>query len=89
MGLFNFLLLTSPLLQGIGDHEKYKETLYSQWGQSFEISEIIHQETSDFWDLIIFENPIFGKVLAIDGAIQLTEADEQCYHEMMAHAPLS
>ena len=35
-----------------------------------------------------FENKQFGRVLAIDGRIQLTERDEFVYHEMMAHVPI-
>jgi spermidine synthase len=38
--------------------------------------------------LVIFQNPTFGWVLALDGTIQLTEADEPIYHEMMVHVPL-
>lgn len=68
--------------------ERYLETLYPEWGQSFEISKMIDEQTSEYWDLKIFENPLFGKVLAIDGTIQTTEADEAVYHEMMAHVPL-
>ena len=49
---------------------------------------MIHREKSDYWDLLIFENPLFGRVLAIDGTIQTTQADEAVYHEMMAHVPL-
>lgn len=67
---------------------KFDETLYPDWGQSFiETREIVRQKT-DCQDLVIFENPTFGKVLALDGIIQLTEADEPVYHEMMAHVPL-
>jgi spermidine synthase len=80
---FILLIATAAVAQ-----ERYTETLYPAWGQSFEMSEIIHQEKSNFWDLVIFKNPIFGKVLAIDGTIQLTEKDEKSYHEMMAHVPL-
>lgn len=39
-------------------------------------------------DLAIFETPIFGRVMMLDGAVQLTTADEYVYHEMMAHVPL-
>jgi spermidine synthase len=80
-------LLLAAALHG-APQERYEETLYPSWRQSFEISRIIHQEKSDFWDLVIFENPIFGKVLGIDGTIQLTQGDERCYHEMVAHVPL-
>ena len=68
--------------------ERYQETLYPEWGQSFEIGKMIHQEKSEYWDLAIFENPLFGRVFAIDGVIQTTEKDEAFYHEIMSHVPL-
>lgn len=68
--------------------ERFLETLYPSWGQSFEISQVLHREKTDLWELSVFETPLFGKVLSIDGAIQLTEADEAIYSEMMAHVPL-
>ena len=73
---------------GLFASERYVESLYSPYGQSFEISSVIYQEKSDWWDLMIFENPRFGKVLVMDGTVQMTEADEPIYHEMMAHVPL-
>ncbi len=30
----------------------------------------------------------FGRALVLDGALQTTEADEYCYHELLAHVPL-
>lgn len=84
--MIKFLFLAAALSGSA--QQRYEETLYPAWGQSFEMEKVIHREKSDFWDLVIFENPIFGKVLAIDGAIQLTENDEYSYHEMMAHVPL-
>ena len=41
-----------------------------------------------FQDLVIFDSPRFGRVLALDGIVQLTEADECVYHEMIAQVPL-
>ena len=66
----------------------YSESLYDSWKQSFRISKIIYQEKSDLFDLLVFENPIFGRVLAMDGAIQITENDEYVYQEMITHVPL-
>ena len=66
----------------------YAETLYPEWAQSFEMTHEILREKTEHQDLVIFENPMFGKVLALDGIIQLTEADEPVYHEMMTHVPL-
>ncbi|MEM7694976.1 MAG: polyamine aminopropyltransferase [Pseudomonadota bacterium] len=39
-------------------------------------------------DLIAFQNATFGRVMMIDGAIQVTTADEFIYHEAMSHVPL-
>ena len=36
----------------------------------------------------IFETESFGKMLVLDGKIQLTEKDEAMYHEMLVHVPL-
>ena len=66
----------------------YSETLYPNWGQWFKNSQTIFEEKTDQQDLIIFENPQFGRVLSLDGAIQLTTKDEPVYHEMMVHIPL-
>lgn len=80
--MFTSFLLAAVLISG------YEETLYPDWKQTFTIDEMIYQEKSEFWDLAIFENSRFGRVLALDGIIQLTEKDEFIYHEMMAHVPL-
>lgn len=39
-------------------------------------------------DLAVFENPTFGKMMILDGAVQVTLRDEFIYHEMMAHVAL-
>ncbi len=53
--------------------------------QRLSIERVLYHGNTGLQDLIIFENPFFGKVLALDGVIQTTEADEYCYHEMLAH----
>lgn len=71
----------------------FDETLYSEWNnrgymQRFEISRILHQTKTSQQNLIVFETPMFGRVLAIDDIIQTTERDEFIYHEMLVHVPL-
>lgn len=66
----------------------FHETLYPDWKQTFTIDQIIYEENTDYWNLSIFENGQFGRVLALDGIIQLTEKDEYSYHEMMVHVPI-
>ena len=68
--------------------ETFSEQLYSGYSQHLEITEVLFEQRTEHQHLIIFQNPCFGRVLALDGVIQTTEADEFIYHEMMAHVPL-
>ncbi len=73
--------------------KRFKERLFegplSQgYAQSFEVSRVVFEQKTDFQNLIIFETPAFGRVLALDGIIQVTEKDEFAYHEMLVHVPL-
>jgi spermidine synthase len=36
----------------------------------------------------VYETPYYGKVLVLDGVLQLTERDADAYNEMMAHVPM-
>ena len=67
---------------------RFSETLYECWGQFFEVSRTLYRERTEHQDLVIFEAPELGRVLALDGAIQVCEADEFTYHEMLAHVPI-
>jgi spermidine synthase len=37
---------------------------------------------------VLFRNGLFGKMLMLDGATQVTTRDEFVYHEMMTHVPI-
>lgn len=63
----------------------------SQWpGQanSLQVKEVLLHKKTDFQDLLVFESTDWGKILVLDGVIQLSERDEMSYQEMMAHLPL-
>jgi spermidine synthase len=66
----------------------YSETLYDSYGQEFAVDKVYFENKTDHQHLIIFENARFGRVMALDGIIQTTEADEFIYHEMLTHVPL-
>jgi spermidine synthase len=66
----------------------FREGLYDHWQQSFLISRQVISSKGDLQDLAVFETPRFGRVLTLDGVIQLTTGDEFVYHEMLAHVPL-
>lgn len=53
------------------------------------VKEQIVNIESPFQNISVLETYEFGKVLTIDGYIQLTEKDEFIYHEMMVHVPLA
>jgi spermidine synthase len=38
--------------------------------------------------VLVFQSSSYGKVLVLDGVIQVTEKDEMAYQEMIAHIPL-
>ncbi|MEE4697455.1 polyamine aminopropyltransferase [Pseudomonas alliivorans] len=66
----------------------YQETLYEGYGQRFRIEKMLHEVRTDHQHLVIFQNPRMGRVMALDGVIQTTEADEFIYHEMLTHVPI-
>jgi spermidine synthase len=66
----------------------FVETLYDGYGQSFTVDEVLFEQQTDSWHLIIFRNRAFGTVMALDGIVQTTERDEFVYHEMLTHVPL-
>lgn len=44
--------------------------------------------SSPFQEIIVFDTASHGRVLVLDGAIQITESDEFVYQEMLAHVPI-
>ncbi len=68
--------------------EWFDETLYRDIGQRFAVSKVIFRERTEHQDLVIFENPVMGRMLALDGVIQTAEGDEFVYHEMLTHVPI-
>jgi spermidine synthase len=64
------------------------ETLYRAWGQRFLVRRELARVQSDFQDIAIVETETHGRVMLLDGIVQITEADEFVYQEMIAHVPL-
>lgn len=64
------------------------ETLHPELRLSLCESGVVLARRSALQDIRVFENKRFGRVLTLDGAVQLTEGDEFIYHEMVAHGPL-
>ena len=48
----------------------------------------LYSSRSEFQTIEVYDNPFFGRILVLDGVVQLTQRDEFVYHEMLAHVPL-
>ncbi len=70
------------------DERLHQSLLDHGYTQRFEVTRVVYEKKTEFQDLIIFDTPAFGRVLALDGIIQTTERDEFTYHEMLAHVPI-
>jgi spermidine synthase len=66
------------------------ETLFDDLGfrMTYEVERVLYELRTEHQHLVLFEHPFFGKMLMLDGATQVTTADEFVYHEMMTHVPI-
>jgi len=55
---------------------------------SLRASNVLFNGKSPYQDILLVETEEYGRTLILDGAIQITERDEFCYSEMMAHVAL-
>lgn len=56
---------------------------------SLRVSDVLLNVKSLYQDILLVETGEYGRMMILDGAIQITERDEFCYSEMMAHVVLS
>ncbi len=63
--------------------ERYSDNLQL----SFRVSDQLLSVKTDFQRIDVFETYDFGKLLSIDGTVQLTEKDEFVYHDMITRMP--
>lgn len=52
-----------------------------------EVSDKLADERTEFGHIEIYDSPFFGRFLALDGIVQVSESDEFIYHEMMVTLP--
>lgn len=63
----------------------FEKDPYAPIQYTYEVSRVLYHKRSTFQDILVFENPFFGRVLVLDGVVQITERDEFFYHEMLVH----
>jgi spermidine synthase len=66
------------------------ETLFDDLGfrMNYRVDKVLCELQTEHQHLVLFEQPYFGKMLMLDGAVQISKRDEFIYQEMMAHVPL-
>jgi spermidine synthase len=68
---------------------QFVESLYQgQAFQGFHYDALLFEAETEFQSIRIYDAPMLGRVLVLDGVVQTTEADEFIYHEMLTHVPL-
>ena len=65
-----------------------EEALYDGYGQRFAVTAVLAQEITAYQTIEVIETASHGRVLLLDGVVQVTERDEFVYQEMIAHVPL-
>jgi spermidine synthase len=66
------------------------ETLFERLGlrMMFAAGRTLAETRTAHQHLVLFEHRHLGRVLMLDGAVQLSARDEFIYHEMMSHVPI-
>ena len=63
----------------------FREKLYNGLVQEIKIKKLLVSKKSKFQHIDIFDSESYGRVLALDGVVQMTEKDEFAYSEMLVH----
>ncbi|MDP1758711.1 MAG: spermidine synthase, partial [Thermodesulfovibrionales bacterium] len=66
----------------------YEKDPYAPIQYTYEVENILYNGKSKFQEIMVIRNPHFGKMLILDGVVQITERDEFFYHEMLTHVVL-
>jgi len=72
---------------------KFDEMYYEEWPYESEnkihVKNVLFDGKSEYQDILIFDSTNFGRVLVLDGGLQITTSDEFSYHEMIAFTALA
>jgi len=77
---------TSPEEAAFGRFEEREPQ--SMYHASYPMARVLENRQTQFQDLLLFEHPKAGKVLALDGIVQMTDVDTYVYHEVLTHPAL-
>jgi len=58
------------------------------FAQVYRVDEVLLDAQSAYQRVRVIRTSAFGRMLILDDAVQTSETDEFCYHEMLAHPAL-
>jgi spermidine synthase len=61
----------------------------AQLSYGYAVNKVLFSERSEYQQVDIIENPVYGKALFLDRLMMTTEKDEFIYHELLTHVPAS
>lgn len=61
----------------------------TKYSVNVEISRLLAERRSKFQHIAFYDSPTLGRLMLLDGHIQLTELDEKVYHEGLVQFPLA
>jgi len=64
------------------------ERLHAHYRQALSVDRLLYDSETAHQRIRVFENGTFGRVMTLDGVVQVTEADNFIYHEMLTHVPI-
>lgn len=64
------------------------ETLHDGFAQAHRMDRILYDSKTEHQRIVVFESAQFGRVMTLDGVVQVTERDNFIYHEMLTHVPI-
>ena len=69
--------------------EVFREKLHKGLVQEIKIKKSLVDKKSKYQRIQIFDSYTYGRVLALDGIVQITEKDEAAYSEMLVHPAMN
>jgi spermidine synthase len=63
----------------------FEDDPYAPIQYVYAVEKVLYRGKSEFQEIMVLQNPHFGKMLILDGVVQITERDELFYHEMLVH----
>jgi spermidine synthase len=66
----------------------YTELVRKSGGLTLKIDKVLESTNSEFQRIEVFENRLYGKLLALYGSLMAADNDNNAYNEMLAHVPL-